>query len=148
MPDLRLPPESPIQSGPTAQNFECEVRTSDGAATWVRVCGELDLDSAPQFEQALQDSLSSALLVIIDLRQLMFISSAGLHVIAAADARARRSNRRLVFVRGPAQIDRLFELVGLADRLETIDLKPVLVSAPTTPPADGTALTGRAAAWE
>jgi anti-anti-sigma factor len=135
--DLRSPPESPTQSSPATQDFECEVRSNDRAATWVRVRGDLDLSSAPHFEQVLLASLSSALLVIIDLRQLTFISSAGLHVIAAADARARRSNRRLVFVRGPAQIDRVFELVGLADQLEMIDLKPVLVSALTTsPPAD------------
>lgn len=76
--------------------------------------------------------------MIIDLRQLTFIHSVGLNVIAEAHARARRSNRRLVFVRGPAQIDRLFELVGLAERLEIIDLKPVLaLAAPATRPHAG-----------
>jgi anti-anti-sigma factor len=134
LPD-RSPPESPTRLTPAAHSFQCEVRSSDRAATWIRVCGELDLGSAPQFEQALRYSLSSALLVIIDLRQLTFIDSTGLHVIAEADARARRSSRRLVFVRGPAQIDGLFELVGLSDRLEIIDIKPVLVpAAPTAPP--------------
>ena len=123
-------PESPPRLRPAGRHFECEVRSSGRAATWIRPCGELDLGSEPQFEQALREALSSALLVIIDLRELIFIDSTSLHLIIDADARARRSRRRLVFVRGPAQVDCLFELVGLSDRLEIIDLKPVLVSAP------------------
>lgn len=63
-----------------------------------------------------------------DLRQLTFMDSAGVHAIIKADAQARSNARRLVLVRGPAQIDRLLELVGLSDQLEIIDLKPTLAS--------------------
>lgn len=127
MPDLNPPSESPTQPGLGPRRFECELRSSDRAAAWIRVSGDLDLGSAPQLEQALRDALPSALLLIIDLRQLTGIDSTGLHVLLEADARARRGRRRLVFIRGAAQIDRLFELFGLSDRLEIVDLKPVLV---------------------
>jgi anti-anti-sigma factor len=70
------------------------------------------------------------MLVIVDLRQLTFIDSTGLHVLIEADARARRIRRRLVLARGPARIDRLFQILGLSERLKIIDLKPVLVSPP------------------
>ena len=134
MSDLSPPPESPAQLRPTGQHFECDVRSNGRAPTWIRACGELDVASAPQFEQAVHDSLSSAPLVINDLRQLTFIDSTGLQLIIDADIRARRIGRQLVFVRGPAQIDRLFVLIGLSDRLEVVDLRPVLVSAPPLRP--------------
>jgi anti-anti-sigma factor len=140
--------ESPTRFRPAHRNFECEVRSSGRAATWIRVRGELDLDSAPHFDRALRDSLSSALLVIVDLRELTFIDSSGLHLIMEADARSRRSGRRLVFVRAPAQIDRLFKLLGLSARLEIIDLRPILVSAPPLQaytPLDGAGLLDRGA---
>ena len=79
--------------------------------------------------QALQEALSRALLVVVDLRELAFIDSTGLHMLIKPDARARRTGRRLVFVRGPAQIDRVLELIGLSGRLEIIDLEPGCVSA-------------------
>jgi anti-sigma B factor antagonist len=128
LPDLNPPPESSTEPRPL--DFACELRSSGRAATWLRAHGALDLRSAPEFEQAARRALSSAVLVIVDLRQLTFIDSTGLQVIMELDARARRSYRRLVFVRAPAPIDRLFELVGLSGRLEVIDLRPVLVSAP------------------
>jgi anti-anti-sigma factor len=84
---------------PADQDFQCEVRSSGRAATWIRAGGVLDLSAAPRFERALQDALSSALLVIVDLRELTFMDIAGLNPIVEADARARRSDRRLVFVR-------------------------------------------------
>ena len=126
MSDLSPPPKSSTK--PQLPRFECELRSSRRAATWIRTCGEWDLRAAPQFEQALHAALAGARLVIVDLRQLTFIDSTGQHLIIEAAARARRSGRRLVFVRGPVQIDLLFELIGLAYRLEITDLKPVLVS--------------------
>jgi anti-anti-sigma factor len=128
--DLNLPSESPFGFRSADQHFECKVRSNGAAATWIHARGELDLDSAPQFERALRDSLSSALLVVVDLRELTFIDSAGLHLILEADARARRSGRRLLLVRGATQVDRLFGILGLSKRLEIIDLRPILVPAP------------------
>lgn len=130
MSDLNSPSESPFRVRLADQHFECKVRSNGASATWIHARGELDLDSAPQFERALQAALSGALLVVVDLRELTFIDSAGLHLILEADARARRSGRRLVLVRGAKQIDRLFEVLGLSERLEIIDLRPILVSAP------------------
>jgi anti-anti-sigma factor len=124
------PPDPPPQLSPDRQHFACELRFSGHAAAWIHGRGDLDLAATPQFEQALQDALPSALLIIVDLRQLTFMDSTGVHMILEADARARRSARRLVFLRGPAQIDRLFELVGLSSRLAIIDLEPALVSTP------------------
>jgi anti-sigma B factor antagonist len=126
--DLNSPSASASRTWQADELFECKVRSNGGAATWVHARGELDIESASQFERALRDSLSSALLVVLDLRELTFIDSSGLHIIEEADERARRSGRRLVMVRAPANVDRLFDLLGLSKRLEIIDLRPILVS--------------------
>lgn len=103
-------------------------------ASWLHVCGELDLASAPLLRLRLGEAISSAQLVMVDLRQLDFTDCTGIHVMIDADARARREGKRLVFVRGPAQIDRLFDLLGLSQRLRIIDLKPD--GAPAPVPSD------------
>lgn len=123
MPDLNSPSAPPTHSGPAPPPFEFELRHSDRSATWIGVSGELAHDSVAQFEQAMRDALSNARLLIIDLRQLTGIDDTGAQVILDAHARARRSRRRLVFVRGAAEIDRLLERFGLSDRLEIVDIR-------------------------
>jgi anti-sigma B factor antagonist len=95
----------------------------------MRVGGELDLAGVPRVGADSGDALGSARLIVVDLRRLTFIDSAGIRLILGAEAAARRSARRLLIVRGPAQIDRLFDLVGLSDRLQAVDLKPLRPSA-------------------
>ena len=131
MPDLEPPSQSSTQPSGSPQPFEYELRRSGRAAVWIRVSGELDVASAPQFEPTLREALRSALLVVVDIRGLTFIDSTGLSVIVAAHGEARQSRRRLVLVRGPAPIDRLFELTGLSEQLEIVDLRPVLAPSPS-----------------
>ena len=121
------------QRAELSRRFGCDVRSSRGSATWIHPRGELDNVFAPCFERAVRQALSRVRLVIIDLRQLTFIDSTGLHLIIAAEACARLGDRRLVIIRGPAHIDRLFALVGISDRVEIIDPRPVLVSALAPP---------------
>ena len=111
------------------ERFESGLRFGARAA-WLHLCGELDLASAPALRARLGEAMSSAQLVMVDLRQLTFTDCTGIHVMIDADARARTTGRRLVFVRGPAQIDRLFDLLGLSERLRIIDLKPGVAPAP------------------
>ena len=90
---------------------------------WVQVVGELDIFTAPALEQTLRDAELRAPLVVLDLRELTFTDSSGVHVITNAGARADRAGRRLVLVRGPAQADRLLALMT-SDVLEIVDLDP------------------------
>lgn len=88
---------------------------------WVQVAGELDIATAPALEQTLRDAELRARLVVLDLRELTFTDSCGVHVIINASVRANQAGRRLVIVRGPAQADRLFTLTAPA-ALEIVDL--------------------------
>jgi anti-anti-sigma factor len=85
----------------------------------------LDLATAPSLEQTLRRAERRARLVVLDLRELTFMDSAGVHVIVNASVRARQARRRLVLVRGPSQVDRVITLAGAADVLEIGDLDTV-----------------------
>ena len=123
-------PHTLVISDPPASRFDVSqqalVRSwkdcgSDVA--FVQVVGELDIVTAPALERTLRDAELRAPLVVLDLRELTFTDSSGVHVIANASARADRAGRRLVLVRGPAQVDRMLTLITSAV-LEIVDLDP------------------------
>jgi anti-anti-sigma factor len=105
--------------------FDCSWTTGGPDAAWVRLDGELDLATAPELEQTLRESQLQARLVVLDLRGLAFMDTAGAHVIVDASARAREDVCRLVLLRGPPNVDRIFTLTGSSDDVEIIDLDPV-----------------------
>ena len=102
--------------------FACTLRTNSPDGAWIRVAGEVDLATAPQLRQTLNDAAQQARRIVLDLRELSFMDSSGLHVIIDATDRQREAGGKLVLVRGPRQIDRLFMLAGLNDVVELIDL--------------------------
>jgi anti-sigma B factor antagonist len=90
-----------------------------GRSVRLVVHGELDLATAAAFEGALRSSWSRDVeCVEIDLRGLTFIGSAGIAAILAARGRARETGCTLALVRGPDSVHRIFELTGIASRLE------------------------------
>lgn len=82
--------------------------------------GELDLATVPVLEDVLQRAERVHELVVIDLHELTFLDSTGLHVLISAEQRARRSSTRLVIVQGPPQVRRLLELTGAIEQLEVV----------------------------
>ena len=98
-----------------------EVVSSPGS---VRLAGELDLATAPHVAEELASALEASRCVVVDLRALRFIDVAGMRVLLVASASARKDGRRLVIVRGPAPVDKVFTLTGSAALVETVDLAP------------------------
>src|ERR671924_437566 len=84
--------------------------------------GELDISSVERVEQALRRvEQNSPTMMVLDLRPLRFIDSTGLRLVLGADLRARRDGRRLVIVRGPDPVHRVFRIALLDRRLEFVD---------------------------
>jgi anti-sigma B factor antagonist len=109
-----------------------------GRAVTLALSGELDLLSSPILERAFESVYESdAELILIDLRRLEFMDSTGLHRLVAAQHRATQSGRRFGVVRGAAeQVQRLFDLTGVADLLTLVDSPDDLLEvdpAPGTP---------------
>jgi anti-anti-sigma factor len=123
MPDTQVLPV-PIADredlGPSS--FACSATNAKPGASWVQLTGELDIMTAPQLEQTLESSWLDAPLVVLDLRELEFIDSTGVHAIVSASSRARQSGRRLVLLRGAPSVDRMFALAGCSDALEIGDV--------------------------
>lgn len=103
--------------------FRVEVRRDDRAAI-VAVSGELDLASGPELESELQrlPGADTAIeLVVIDLRRLDFMDSTGLSILLQAHQRLSAQGCKMALVKGAAQVERLLDLTGVADRLTLVD---------------------------
>ena len=108
-----------------APEFRCTLRDGGRDVAWVRVTGELDIATAPILEQTLRAAEQHAARIVLDLRELAFMDSCGVHVILDAAARASADQGRLVLVRGPAQVDRVLELTTASNNLDIVDLDPI-----------------------
>jgi anti-sigma B factor antagonist len=90
--------------------------------TRMALVGELDIASAPRFEEGLTEiEADTPGTLVLDLRRVDFIDSTGLRAVIAADERARTAGRRFVVVRGPAAVERVFTVTQLDQRLEIVD---------------------------
>jgi anti-sigma B factor antagonist len=103
-----------------------ELRTEhDHGAPRLVLSGELDLASAEELETQLKELESSEPdVLVLDLRKLEFMDSTGLRTVIAADARARERGARLVVVRAPDEVDRVFRLTRMDQHLEVVDEPP------------------------
>ena len=81
--------------------------------------GELDLATVPVAEQAINRVAENVKTLVLDLRKLSFLDSSGLRLILSTDEAV--GSRRVVIVRGPAQVDRVFDLTGTGARLDIVD---------------------------
>jgi anti-sigma B factor antagonist len=121
---LVYPDRTSGQSAPLEVEFRCTLRDGGLDVAWVRVTGELDLATAPRLMQTLRQAEDRARRVVLDLRDVTFMDTSGLHVIEDASVRATSAGRKLVLVRGPSQVERVLALTGARDRLDIVDLTP------------------------
>ena len=100
-----------------------EVRTEDrDGLVHVALMGELDLSTVAKVQEALRKIEAGAPpTLVVDLSKLTFLDSTGLRCIVTADERAREAGRRVVIVRGPDPVQRVFAITRLEERLEMVD---------------------------
>jgi anti-anti-sigma factor len=102
--------------------FSCSLANVGLGAAWVHVAGELDVGTTSWLERSLREAELQTRLVVLDLRDVPFMDSSGVHAIVDASVRARQVGRRLVLLRGPPKVDRMFALTGCADEVEMCDV--------------------------
>ena len=100
-----------------------DVRTEDrDGLVHLALVGELDLSTVAKVQEELRRvEASSPATVVVDLSKLTFLDSTGLRCIVTADERARAEGRRMVIVRGPDAVQRVFAITRLEERLEMVD---------------------------
>jgi anti-anti-sigma factor len=105
--------------------FECSW-TDDGLdGAWVRLTGELDAATAPRLERLLREPRLQARVIVLDLRDLAFVDSSGVHAIVDASIRSRQAGQRMLLLRGRAGADRVFTLTGTARDVGNGDIHAV-----------------------
>ena len=95
-------------------------RRRAGDAIVVAPAGEIDLATIDALEAGVDAALEEAGHLVLDLREVTFIDSAGLRLVLETSRKATRFS----VVRGPREVQRVFGLVGLEERLETLDQPP------------------------
>ena len=99
--------------------FEVIAEEVRPGVTRVALEGELDLASAYAFDRRLLAiEQSQPAMIVIDLRGLTMMDSAGLARLVSAQRRARRGGWKLVLVRGGRAIQRVLQTTQLVDHFD------------------------------
>ena len=96
--------------------------TSAGDAL-ISLTGELDLSATAPLEEEVERLASEdgVRRVVLDLRELEFMDSTGLRMVALAERRLRAAERELVLVRGADAVQRVFEITRMDEHLTFVD---------------------------
>jgi anti-anti-sigma factor len=97
------------------------VLRSVGGASRVCVRGELDLSDAAELGRLLQAEREAGHDLLVDLRELTFIDSAGLAVLVWAAHSAAASGRGLRLLPAPPPVMRTFDVTGLRELLPFVE---------------------------
>jgi anti-anti-sigma factor len=88
----------------------------------VALSGALEFSRAYTFDEEMRRlEAQRPRTIVLDLRELSFLDSAGLGRVLALQRRARRDGRRLVVVRGSRAVQRLFAITALDAQLELVN---------------------------
>jgi len=93
----------------------------EGEAAVVAPAGEVDLVTVDQVRSSVRDAAASSSRVVLDLRKVTFMDSSALRLLVEVQQLAERDGFAFAVVRGPASLERLFEVTGLDRRLELHD---------------------------
>ena len=109
-----FPPELPF-------GFRIDA-SEQGATSTIELAGEWDLAQ----QAATTDAIARALdrrpaCLVLDLSQLSFIDSTGVHVLINTYKRCAAQATHLVIIRGPRAVQRVFEICHLTETLPFAD---------------------------
>jgi anti-anti-sigma factor len=99
-------------------------RRRTAEAVVVVPAGEIDLATVDAVRAELDAARADARLVVLDLREVTFIDSAGVRLVLEGSRALAAAGGELVVVRGGHEVQRLFALVGLDGRVRIVDRPP------------------------
>jgi anti-sigma B factor antagonist len=88
-----------------------------GPAAVVRVSGELDLATAPQLQAAIAGLEPGYDELVVDLSACSFFASSGISILLEENARGASDGFRLVVVKAPHEVQRIFDLTSLDEMI-------------------------------
>lgn len=120
----------PPSVNPSAEELFVVTVTTDGIAIRVDATGEIDAFTAPRLATALSEAVTAGVFEItVDLHDVTFLDSAGVHVIADAYRRAHATGIRLRASSPQRGVRRTLELAGLWPLVGDGDASPRGITA-------------------
>jgi anti-sigma B factor antagonist len=96
-----------------------------GGTHVIALQGDLDLITTAEVDRELRRvERTSANGIFVDLRGLEFIDSTGVRLLLQAERRSASGSNRLVVVRGPEQVQRVFDICGVTRTMPFVDAMP------------------------
>jgi anti-anti-sigma factor len=95
--------------------------TSENSTEFVAVHGDVDLATVDVLRAQLTGAIERAAKVVLDLREVAFMDTQGLAAVIEAEQASSASGTHFVVVRAPQTVHRLFEMIGLSERLTVVD---------------------------
>ena len=92
-----------------------EIKRTADAAT-IEIAGRLDATTAPALEKAINEDIGDAANLVLDLKAMQYISSAGLRVLLGAQKKMQKIGSMKVTNVCP-EVMEVFEMTGFADIL-------------------------------
>jgi anti-sigma B factor antagonist len=101
-----------LEEGDVASPFGAQIESRNRVAR-IALTGELDMSTVPELEHHLGAcQADGATAIVVDLRDLGFVDSSGLHAFLRARTDAQANGHRLHFVGASRAAQRVFELTG------------------------------------
>jgi anti-anti-sigma factor len=117
-------------TGRVSPSLRCEV-TTHGRWILLALAGELDLAHADAARIALLELVPTPRAPLaLDLREVVFMDTTGVRLVLQAMHHADRCGADFALIRGPAVVQRVLELVGLADQLRIVEQPRLLDRRP------------------
>ena len=95
--------------------------TATGSAYVVTPVGELDLETVDELRATLAARPDVCHRLVLDLSGLTFFDTSGMRLVVETLQDAGRTGISLALIRGPEDVQRLFALAGMDDRLPFFD---------------------------
>ena len=90
--------------------------TKNAAEVVIRICGRLDTVTAPRLEKTIQEEIGNLKTLILDMKDLEYISSAGLRVLLSAQKNMQKIGTMKVVNVSEAVME-VFDITGFTDIL-------------------------------
>jgi anti-sigma B factor antagonist len=113
---MHAAPRFGVEGGDYMAGFEAKTSSADGRAV-VALVGECDLAVREELTSLLVATLDSARFVVLDLSELRFMDSSGIHALVAGHHAALEKGRRLYVRNAGGAVAEVLELTGVGDLL-------------------------------
>lgn len=94
-------------------------KTIDNKKLTIALSGRLDTTTAPEFEASLKESIDGITELVLDFKELVYVSSAGLRVILSAQKIMNKQGEMVVTGANEDIMD-VFEITGFSDFIKIV----------------------------